>query len=227
MAINLDPFADPGRQGAAADAMHDMLGRFADVMHRPTDEHGALSVLAHGHAGGMVSAGEALSAAGLLVVGGLEPLVGFATGSVMTLLTASVEGGYGASRTRTLVNELLRYDPQIQFTARGALVDVDLAGTRIPQGDHVVALLGSANRDPERFDQPDRLVLDRRTNPHLSFGAGPHACLGAPLVRLFGELVVQAVPRPCPRLAIREAVRSDAVVLRGHRRLVVAEAGHR
>jgi cytochrome P450 len=224
VSVNLDPFADPVPGGPAADAMQDMLGCFADLMHRPADEHGALTVLARSHSEGVLSAGEALSAAGLLVVGGLEPLVGFATASVANLLFAPVDGGVDATRPRFLVEELLRYDPPIQFTARRALADVDLEGAMIPGGDHVVALLGSANRDRGRFDHPDRLVLDRRVNPHLSFGAGPHVCLGAPLVRQLAELVVAAVPSDCPRLAVRELVRSDAVVPRSHTRLVVAEA---
>jgi cytochrome P450 len=224
VAVNLDPFADPQRGGSAADAMEEMLGRFADLMHRPADEDGALTVLARSHLEGEVSPGEALSTAGLLVVGGLEPLVAFVTGSVSALLSAPVDGGFDGIRTRSVVDELLRYDPPIQFTARRALTDVDLDGVRIPGGDNVVVLLGSANRDRGRFPHPERLVLDRRANPHLSFGAGPHVCLGAPLVRLFGELAVDAVPRSCPRLAVTDAVRSDAVVPRSHRRLVVAEA---
>jgi cytochrome P450 len=84
-------------------------------------------------------------------------------------------------------------------------------------GDHVVTLLGAANRDPARFANPDRLMLDRRTNPHLAFGAGVHVCLGAPLARLLGELMLKALPHPFPELVIAGTpVRSPAVVPRGH-----------
>ena len=227
VAVNLDPFADPEAGGPASDAMREMLALFAEAMHSPLDEHGALTVLARSHLEGLVSPGEALSTAGLLVVGGLEPLVGFATGAVAALLSAPVDARVSATRPRSVVDELLRYDPPIQFTARRALADIDLEGVVIPRGDHVVALLGSANHDPERFDHPDRLVLDRRVNPHLSFGAGPHVCLGAPLVRLLGELAVQAVPSDCPGLVVRELAWSAAVVPRSHRRLVVAEGAQR
>lgn len=223
VAVNLDPFADPSPDGSAEDAMQEMLECFADLMHRPADAHGTLTVLAASHSAGLVSPREALATAALLVVGGLEPLVGFATGAAAGLLSAPVEGGCDATRPRSLVEELLRFDGPIQFTARSALRDVDLEGFAIPEGHHVVALLGSANRDAARFDNPDRLVLDRRVNPHLSFGAGPHVCLGAPLVRLLGELVVQALATTCPPLTVREVVRSDALVPRSHSRLVVAE----
>jgi hypothetical protein len=82
------------------------------------------------------------------------------------------------------VDELLRYDSPVQATARTTLAPVEVAGTVIPEAQRVLVLLGSANRDPERFADPDRLVPDRSPNPHLSFGGGIHFCLGAPLARL-------------------------------------------
>lgn len=222
VSVNLDPFADPDASGAAGEAMHVMLQRFADLMHRPVDRHGALTLLARSHADGLVSPSEALAAAGLLVVGGLEPLAGFVTGLLAVLVTGPHAGDRDPARPRSVVEEVLRYDAPIQFMARRALADVDFGGVVIPQGDHVVALLGSANRDAERFERADQLDLARRVNPHLSFGAGPHVCLGAPLVRLLGDLVVRAVPGDVPRLIVREAELTHAVVPRCHSRLVVA-----
>ena len=120
------------------------------------------------------------------------------------------------------MEELLRIDPPIQFTARTAREDLVVGGRSIRRGDGVVPLLGAANRDGARFTDPDRLDLGRRVNPHLSFGAGPHTCLGAPLVRLLARLLVSAV-RGCgaePRPGA-PAVRRAGTVPRGYASLPV------
>jgi len=82
------------------------------------------------------------------------------------------------------VDELLRYDSPVQATARTTLAPIEVAGTVIPEAERVLVLLGSANRDPEQFKDPHRLVPERSPNPHLAFGGGIHFCLGAPLARL-------------------------------------------
>jgi hypothetical protein len=82
------------------------------------------------------------------------------------------------------VDELLRYDSPVQATARTTLVPIEVAGTEIPEAERVLVLLGAANRDPDRFEQPDKLIPERSPNPHFSFGGGIHFCLGAPLARL-------------------------------------------
>ncbi|MEI7034274.1 cytochrome P450 [Streptomyces pratensis] len=97
----------------------------------------------------------------------------------------------------TAIEELLRYDTPLQMFERWVLDDVEIDGTVIERGSEVALLFGSANRDPARFDRPDTLDLARSDNPHLTFGAGIHYCLGAPLARLellasFGELLREA-----------------------------------
>ena len=83
----------------------------------------------------------------------------------------------------TAVDELLRFDTPGQMFERWVLEDVELRGVKIPRGAELGLLLGSANRDPGVFDRPDELDLAREPNPHLTFGAGIHFCLGAPLGR--------------------------------------------
>ena len=122
------------------------------------------------------------------------------------------------------VDELLRYDSPVQVTSRVPLEDVEIQGVRIPKGDEVNTLIGSANRDPAQFADPDRLVLDRTDNRHLAFGHGAHFCLGAPLARLEGEIAVGALARRFPemRLSVDAPPRRPGFVLRGWRSLPVS-----
>ncbi|MFF4160091.1 cytochrome P450 [Streptomyces sp. NPDC001678] len=120
------------------------------------------------------------------------------------------------------IEELMRYDTPLQLFERWVLDDIEIGGTLVPRGSEVALLLGSANRDPARFPAPDRLDLTRADNPHLSFGAGIHYCLGAPLARLelaasFGELL-----RRAPKLRlVAEPEWRTGFVIRGLRELLV------
>ncbi|MBW2313868.1 MAG: cytochrome P450 [Deltaproteobacteria bacterium] len=121
------------------------------------------------------------------------------------------------------VEELLRFDSPVQVTSRIARETVTIGGYRIPPEVEVNTLLGAANRDPEHFPDPDRLVLDRRDNRHLSFGHGAHFCLGAPLARLEAQLAIGALARRWPgmKLEVDEPPMRPGFVLRGRTRLPV------
>jgi cytochrome P450 len=86
------------------------------------------------------------------------------------------------------IEELMRYDTPLQMFERWVLEDAEVCGVDVPRGQELALLFGSANHDPAAFDRPDDLVLTREHNPHMSFGAGIHFCLGAPLARV--ELAV-------------------------------------
>jgi pimeloyl-[acyl-carrier protein] synthase len=86
------------------------------------------------------------------------------------------------------VEELLRYESPVQHTARIAPSDIQLGGKTIRKGAHVVAALAAANRDPNRFPNPDTLDLMRTDNRHLAFGRAAHFCFGAPLARMEGQI---------------------------------------
>ncbi|MGW7314567.1 cytochrome P450 [Streptomyces sp. NPDC054854] len=123
----------------------------------------------------------------------------------------------------TAVDELMRYDTPLQLFERWVLEDIQVGGTFIPRGAEVALLFGSANRDPARFTNPDELDLTRTDNPHLTFGAGIHYCLGAPLARLeltatFGALLEPGLP---PLRLVREPRWQDGYVIRGLRELLV------
>ncbi len=98
------------------------------------------------------------------------------------------------------VEELLRFDTPLQMFERWVLEPFELHGIEIPRGAELGLLFGSANRDPEIFDAPDELRLDRDPNPHLTFGAGIHFCLGAPLGRMELQTSFRVLLERFPRM---------------------------
>jgi cytochrome P450 len=98
------------------------------------------------------------------------------------------------------VEEFLRYESPAQSAARIALEDIEMGGRRIEKGQRVTLILAAANRDPERFSDPDRLDITREDNRHLSFGFGSHFCLGTDLARLEGQISINAVVQRWPDL---------------------------
>ncbi|GLY02585.1 cytochrome P450 [Actinoplanes sp. NBRC 101535] len=115
----------------------------------------------------------------------------------------------------TAVEEMLRYDSPSQLFVRTAAADVTVGGVTVPAGAEVAALLGAANRDPAVFAAPDRFDVGRVPNPHLSFGAGLHFCLGAPLARIELQSALEAL-LDLPALEFAgPPVRHPSFVLRG------------
>jgi hypothetical protein len=100
------------------------------------------------------------------------------------------------------VEELLRYESPSQHTGRLARADVELGGQRIGQRQAVIAVMAAANRDPERFPDPDRLDLTREDNRHLAFGWAAHFCFGAPLARIEGQVAFETMLRRLPNLRL-------------------------
>ncbi|MDH6120490.1 cytochrome P450 [Kitasatospora sp. GAS204B] len=122
----------------------------------------------------------------------------------------------------TTIEELMRYDTPLQMFERWVLEDIELYGSTIPRGAELALLFGSANRDPERFAEPERLDVTRTENPHLSFGAGIHFCLGAPLARLELTESYGALLRRAPGLALlSEPTWQPGYVIRGLDELLV------
>jgi hypothetical protein len=98
------------------------------------------------------------------------------------------------------VRELLRYDSPVQYTGRRVATELELHGRRLRRGDLAVALIGAANRDPRRYVEPDRLDVTRPPVSSLSFGHGPHVCIGAALTLMEAETVFRRVMQRWPAL---------------------------
>jgi cytochrome P450 len=121
------------------------------------------------------------------------------------------------------IEELLRYDSSVQVTGRTTLEDVDeIGGIPLEKGQTVVCLLGSANRDPAVYPDPDRLDITRRDVRPLSFGGGIHYCVGAQLARIEGEIAIGTLLRRLPNLRLSDIDHPDwrqTFVLRGLNKL--------
>jgi cytochrome P450 len=102
------------------------------------------------------------------------------------------------------VEELMRWDTPLQMFERWVLEDSEVCGATVPKGAELGLLFGSANRDPAVFDRPEDLDVAREPNPHVSFGAGVHFCLGAPLARLELETSFTTILRRLPTLQLAE-----------------------
>ncbi|MGW7422925.1 cytochrome P450 [Streptomyces sp. NPDC054813] len=116
----------------------------------------------------------------------------------------------------TAVEELMRYDTPLQLFERWVLDEVEIDGTTIPRGAEIAMLFGSANHDPDVFDHPGELDLTRRDNPHISFSAGIHYCIGAPLARIELAASMTALLEKAPTLSLAaESHRKPNFVIRG------------
>ncbi len=129
-----------------------------------------------------------------------------------------------------VIEELLRFDgPGTMASLRFTTTEVEIGGTSIPAGEIVLIGLSSANRDPARFPDPDRLDLGRDARGHLAFGHGVHFCIGAQLARLEAEIAFRALVRRYPGLRLAAAPDDlrwrPSLLFRGLRALPVALSG--
>jgi cytochrome P450 len=121
------------------------------------------------------------------------------------------------------VEEILRYDAPVQLTGRIVMDDFEYEGQHLRAGQSAILMIGAANRDPGKFDQPGRFDVTRNPNAHIGFGFGVHHCLGAPLARLEGEVALREIARRMPTIELAGApVRRDLFTLRGFEKLPIA-----
>lgn len=139
------------------------------------------------------------------MVGGQETTTNLIGNGLLTLLRHPEEMERlrkDSSLIPSAVEELLRYESPSQHTARLAPADVELGNRQIRKRQAVIAVMGAGNRDPERFEDPDRLDLARKDNRHLAFGWAAHFCFGAALARLEGQIAFETLLRRLPNLKL-------------------------
>ena len=172
-----------------------------DYIARKREESGddLLSELIRAEAEGQkLSEDELVTTAVLLLNAGHEATVHAIGNGIKALLEQGMTEGIGAGH----VEEILRHDAPLHLFTRYALEDMEFAGIGLAKGEQVGLMLGAANRDPARFEEPDSFRPGREPNPHVSFGAGIHFCIGAPLARLELETALPILFERLPRLAL-------------------------
>ena len=176
---------------------------------------------------GPVSPEVAAANAMLLLIAGHDSTVNTITNCIMTLLRNP--GSWDLLRDNTdlipgAIEEVQRLQSAVQFfPSRWATADIEVGGTRIPAGSAVFLVYAAANRDPRRFENPDRFDPTRRDNEHLGFGSGIHTCFGGPLARLEVNLALEVFLRRVrsPRLVTDPPPYRHNQVFRGPRHLWV------
>ena len=192
----------------AAEGIRALRGYFDELVlvRRRNPGSDLLSALIAAEADGdRLSHEELLDTAVLLFGAGHETTVNLIAGGALNLLRNPNQVGrlrQDPSLIKTGVEELLRFGPPVQITARTATVDAEVAGQPVTKGTEVITVIGSANRDPQIFDDPEHLDIGRTENPHIGFGGGIHHCLGALLARIEGQEALGQLIQRFPNLAL-------------------------
>jgi cytochrome P450 len=226
----LDPSDDMGVFLPAGDAVRAMRAYFDELVATRRANLGddllSAFILAEDE-GDRLSHDELLDTTILLFGAGHETTVNLISGGVLNLfrhpgeLTKLKADPVGL--LPSAVEELLRFGPPVQLTARTTTTDVELADTAIAKGTELLVLVAAANRDPDVFTDPDRLDISRGDNRHLSFGGGIHLCLGSPLARTEGQEAIGRLFQRFPDLALAtdDVVWKPTSTIRGPQELLL------
>lgn len=206
VAAGMDAGLFPERGAHLRDA-HEELATLVDGWLADPPDHGILGALAPHLATAEVTADVLANTVRGLLFSGFSSGGKLLTSAAVTVLheAATTLGDLAAADAVRATDELVRYAGPIQAVARACITDTVVGDTRVKAGDAVTLLLGAANRDPLRFDEPETVRLDRHPNPHLGFGRGPKSCLGSPFTALLLRVTMRELARRFPHArALRE-----------------------
>jgi cytochrome P450 len=176
---------------------------------------------------GPMSPGDAVGNAALLLIAGHDSTVNTISNCVMTTLRNPGSLELLRSRPELIpgaIEEVLRLEASVQFfPSRWATADIEINGTVIPKGSAVHLMYAAANRDPERFPNPNQFDPERRDNQHFGWGSGIHTCFGGPLARLEVNIAFETFLRRVenPRLVVDPPPYRQSNVFRGPRHLLI------
>ena len=188
---------DPVERGQAAGAWMNWVDELIERRRASPRRVDVIDALLHGSVDGRPLTGEEVSGAvRLLILGGFFT-TNDAIGSAMMMLIERPDIQERLRRDPTLIpqifDETLRLEPPVVSLFRVCTRDVELGGRQLRKGDAVLIHFGGANRDPDEFDDPAELRLGRSPNRHLSFGGGPHRCIGSNVARLNLRIVFEEI----------------------------------
>lgn len=221
---------NPDRSDAVLAALRGMIAYFREaiVQQKENPREGLVrSFMLAEHNGDRFSDEEIVANCILTMVGGLETTTNLIGNGVLTLLRQPElmqQLRDDPSLIPGAVEELLRFESPSQHTARLAPSDVMLGGKLIKQRQAVIAVMAAANRDPERFPEPDRVDFTRTPNRHVAFGWGAHFCFGAALARMEGQIAFELISQKLPNLRLADGAElewRDNLGLRGLKELRV------
>ncbi|HEV7129226.1 MAG TPA: cytochrome P450 [Ktedonobacterales bacterium] len=199
---------NPDRAARVLRSLEEMCAYFDSAIHehrqRPRDDV-ITGLLTADLDGDRLTDEEVVSNLIVTMVGGLETTTNLIGNGLLTLLRHQdqfTQLREEPSLVPSAIEEMLRYESPSQHTARLAHMDVDMGGKSIAKGQAVMAVMAAANRDPERFPDPDRFDIRRPDNRHVAFAWAHHFCFGAPLARLEGQIVFEALLQRMPNLRL-------------------------
>ncbi|MFJ8751913.1 cytochrome P450 [Streptomyces sp. NPDC102441] len=195
----------PEKESEAVHAMGAYLDQLIEAKRRaPGDDLMSALIQAHDDDGDRLSPDELVGMAFVLLVAGHETTVNLISNGVRALLDHPEQLALLRARPELIdgaVEEMLRYDGPVQTaTFRFTREPVTVGTVVIPKGEAVLVALGSGDRDPDRYPDPDTFDIRREAQGHLAFGHGIHFCLGAPLARMEGRIAIHALLERCPGL---------------------------
>jgi cytochrome P450 len=218
------------RTRAMEDAASLAATEFSAFLHRYVDERRAkpaddliTQLIAAESEGERLTTDELIATCILLLNAGHEATVHTIGNGVKTLLELGISAvTLGPDRVEGTVEEILRFDPALHMFTRWAYEDIEVMGHTFRRGDQVALLLAAANRDPGAWDRPDQFLPGRPTKPNVTFGAGLHFCVGAPLARLELQTALPILFERLPNLQLAETPRyGDVYHFHGLERLMV------
>jgi pimeloyl-[acyl-carrier protein] synthase len=178
-----------------------------DRIDNPKDDF--ISVLAGGEKSGVFTREQVLVNTGLLLLAGHETTINLICNGTTAFMNNRDQWDLLKTDPQGLMvratEEALRYDSPVKSIQRLASEDVEMRGKQIKKDDRIRWFISSANRDPNKFENPNTMDITRWPNPHVAFGSGVHHCLGATIARVEGQEIFSALAERYPNLELKNA----------------------